>query len=90
MPWIISENITPLEREWWNRIRAIVENCDDEAVCCFVTHSTAENGLPCPGCQEPFQFGDIRIETTQTNIAIEIESEGFGPNSVRHSDCIVV
>jgi len=79
MPWIISENITDLEREWWNRIRPIVEKCDEEGVSCFVTHSTAENGLLCPGHRERFQFGDIRIETTQTNIAIEIESEGFGP-----------
>ena len=79
MYWTISENITEPERKWWNHIRPIVEMCDEEAVCCFVTHSITRNPLACPGCQKNFQFGDIRIETTQTNIAIEIESEGFGP-----------
>lgn len=67
-------NLTPEERWWRERISLLV--APDWPV--WVGKRQQGNPLRCPDTDEPFEFGDIRIEAPLRTVLIEIEGQGQG------------
>ena len=73
-PTHVVGNLRGREKQWWEWIRPLLK----DEFSWYAIQSSKKNPLPCPGCQDSFQFGDIRIETPKRTIVIEIESWGPG------------
>ena len=73
--WEIAD-LNDNELSLWETLRPWLAG-KEENITCFAGQGN-HNSLSCPQCQESFQFGDIRIETANRTIVIEIEDSDAG------------